>query len=312
MVLHDGARVAQTAVAIGLRSRHFIEGIQILPDAASQWKPIMQAVLHFLGAGHYHYGSKWSLEPARDRELLAIEHTHINASRTTDVFAIDFMRWVTWEDYLRAVSTNAKRNFKKATRLQPDIRLRERTGLGCLRHIGHHLRLRHRLYSRKLMHPRLLKFAIRFAIRNVVLRSRIFTVVACAAGDVIAAFSGIRFGRNTYYMESAASEKNNGVSWFLLLQLIQQAHQRAPTGYFVTGYHRSGAERSLGLEQFRAQCCAVAHETSEMIFTYTPTPRGLENPVAQSGLPPAMRCTSAAARKISLPSERSFSSQDMT
>ncbi|WP_428491965.1 hypothetical protein [Rhodopila sp.] len=271
MILRDGIRVGQTAVAVGLVNRYFVEGIQMFPGTPSRWRSIMQAVLRFLGPGNYRYGSPWSLEPARDRDLLAIGQICIKSSHPIDVFAIDFARWPSWEDYLKAVSSNAKRNAKKAMRTFDDLSFDHRTGLGCLRHAGPHVRLRYGLYTRKRLSPRVLRFATRFTVRVSVLKRRCFSITATGAGEVIAAFGGIRFGSNVYYLESSARKNNNGVSWLMMLRLIKQSYQRAPAGAFVTGYHRHGTPLSPGLEVFRAQCCAVAHPTSEILFSYAAT-----------------------------------------
>ena len=271
MILRDGIRVGQIAVAARLADRYFVEGIQMLPGTPSRWRSMMQAVLRFLGPGNYHYGSPWSLEPARDRDVLTIGKICIRSSQPIDVFAIDFARWASWEDYLKAVSSNAKRNASKAMRTVDDLSFDHRSGLGCLRHAGQHVRLRHGLYTRKRLSPRLLRFVTRFAMRVVVLKRCCFSVTATGAGEVIAAFGGVRFGSNIYYLESGALRQNNGVSWLMMLRLIRQSYQRAPAGAFVTGYHRHGTPLSPGLEAFRAQCCAAAHPTSEILFSYAPT-----------------------------------------
>jgi hypothetical protein len=67
------------------------------------------------------------------------------------------------------------------------------------------------------------------------MRGDAFTAVARAGDSAIAAFAGILFGPNVYYIESASLENNNGVSWFLLLGMLSDAYQRAPRGLFLWG-----------------------------------------------------------------------------
>jgi hypothetical protein len=262
-------KIAQIAIGFGGRCRVFAEGLQILPEFQSLWGHVMGAFLTHLGDGEYRYGSPWSLEPPRESELALISGVSLIATQPITVFAVDFGRWESWDEYVKAISTNARRNANRATKTYNTVSIVRRSSFAAIMHLYPLLVLRKKLFDRKQLEYSWPKLTIRFLLRMVAMREKSFTAIARADGVLSAAFGGIEFGPNTYYLESGAIENNNGLSWFLLLRMLRDAYDRAPLGRFVTGYNLETSDSAdVGLSRFRAQCRAVAHPTSEVVFAY--------------------------------------------
>jgi hypothetical protein len=266
----DLIRVGQVAIGRGLRRNVFAEGFQLLPGHAECWRPAMAAILERLGRGKYVYGSQWSLEQPRQDDLSVIPGVQINDVHVITTHAVVFSQWDSWETYFRAISQNAKRNANRAESTYGDLKIVTREGMDTLRDMQGLLGLQRQLFARKNVAFSMPRQVMRFMLRARVMGSNAFTAIAKADGEAVAAFSGIRAGANTYYMDAGSLKTNNGVSWFLLLRMLREAYMRAPKGCFVTGAYHEGAPVSDGIDFFRRQCRTTGHPTSEVTFSYAP------------------------------------------
>jgi hypothetical protein len=263
-------KIAQIAVGFGHRVRIFAEGLQILPEFQWLWRHVIGAFLMHLGDGDYRYGSPWSLEAPRENELASIPGVSLISSQAITVFSVDFDRWDSWDAYLAAISTNAKRNAKRATKTYTDVSINRRSSFSSMIDIYPLLVLRKNLSDRRRIHFSWSKLTLRFLLRTFAMREKSFTALARGDGVLIAAFGGIEFGPNTYYLESGSIKENNGMSWFLMLRMLRDAYDRAPHGHFVTGFNCETGDNGAdaGLTFFRSQCNATTHPTSEVVFAY--------------------------------------------
>jgi hypothetical protein len=262
-------RIGQAALGIGSVKRVFAEGLEILPEFAHRWSEAMAALLAYFGSGTYHYGSQWSLEQAREDELELIEGVDLTDVHAVTVYAVPFAAWPNWDAYVRDVSSNAKRNAKKAEKAYPNLSIEITTGVSALRAAGHLIHLRRALYNRKDVAFSTVTTAVRFMIRAVLLGRESFTALARVGKKSFAAFGGVTFGANTYYMEGGSLRQNNGVNWFLLMRMLRDAYERSPKGHFVTGPYHENSPVDSGIDFFRHQTRALGYPTSEITFQYT-------------------------------------------
>ncbi|MFC7609926.1 GNAT family N-acetyltransferase [Teichococcus aestuarii] len=221
-------KIGQCAVGISLRRRVFADSLQLLPEEQQLWSEAMQAVLGRLGAGEYHYGSQWSLEAPREADLAAIPGVTVTAVEPITVHAVSFREWSSWEAYLRGLSSNARRNAKRAQEQFADLAVEIRQGRETLRRWPALQALKSMLAERKQLDFRQARHFLRFAMRLMALRQNNFLAVARGGGEDMAAFAGIDFGPNTYFLESGARDTRNGTGWHLMLTMLQRAYGRAP------------------------------------------------------------------------------------
>lgn len=263
-------RIGQAAIGFGPTLRVFAEGLQLLPEHRGFWREAMSALLSHCGAGLYHYGSGWSLEPPRENECAAITGVRVVDTQAITMHAIHFSRWSCWDDYFREVSYNARRNVKKAEKLQERLTIESHRGLRMMRNARHLLSLRRGLYARKAVEFSMLSSAARLLLRATVMREHAFIALARIDGAPVSAFGGITFGDNTYFLDSGSIKEDNGAYWFLMMRVIREAYERAPLGHFVTGPYYHDAPVSAGLDFFRYQCEAQGNPTSKFTFDYRP------------------------------------------
>jgi hypothetical protein len=267
---HHGQRkkIAQAAVGFSLQRRVFAEGLMLLPEHKTLWTAVMKAVLDHFGAGAYHYGSPWSLEQPREQELRGIHGVAVISVLPITVFAIDFSCWSSWEEYSHAVSSNAKRNARRAT--NSGFVVCYNSGMMTLCAAHHLIKLSRQVCRRKNLKFSLINRILRFIARVVAMKGDHFVIVARRSQHVHAVFEGISFGENTYYVDSGSLGDNGGSSWLLTLDMIQRAYERSPNGHFITGFSRSNTEivAREGMDFFRHQCRTYAEGTSEVTFRY--------------------------------------------
>lgn len=270
LLVEDGRRtkIAQCAVGIGRRRRVFADSLQLLPGHAHRWSEVMQAVLRHLGPGAYHYGSQWNLEAPREPLLQALPGVVITQVEPITLDVVDFRQWPHWDGYLREVSSNAKRNAKRARETHPDLAVSLRHGLASLADWGALNGLRAQLSSRKALGLTLRRTLPRFLLRLAALGPRNFIAIARAGENGLAGFSGIDFGANTYFLEAGSGAVNQGASWYLMLGMLERAWRRAPQGAFIMGAQYERQVRDEGLAFSRRQCRVQRLPTSEILFEY--------------------------------------------
>lgn len=261
-------KIAQCAVGIGRKRRVFADSLQILPEYKDLWPEVMRAVLAHLGPGTYHYGSQWNLEAPREEILARLPGVTVRHVEAITLDVVDFRQWPSWEAYFRQISNNAKRNARKARDNYADLSLVMSSGLRSFREWRSLYELKTMLAHRKSISLSKAKSALRFFMRLYALGTRNFTALVQAGGENMAAFSGIDFGANTYFLEAGSRDANNGTSWHLLLGMMARAFERSPTGCFVMGAQYESEPRDEGLAFSRRQVRVQRLPTSEVIFSY--------------------------------------------
>lgn len=262
---NESVKIAQAAIGISPKMRVFTEGLMILPEFATLWQTTMAALLRTLSDGRYHYGSPWSLEPSREATFrdMGLSVTRV---QPVTIYAVDLSRYATWDDYIKSIATNARRNMRKAEKA--NIIITSASGRASLRLAIPLIRLRKELFNRKSVTLSMSRYVMRFVLRILTMRRATFISIARDGERITAAFAGTLFGANTYYLESGAAKDNNGASWLLILTMIRRAYEHDPTGRFVIGFHLDGRPLNDGLTFFRNQCLSQLYTTSEVTFDY--------------------------------------------
>lgn len=267
-------KIGQCAVGRGRSRIIFADTIQLLPAFESFWPECMQALLQYLGPGRYQYGSEWTLAPCRAEEIRGLAGVGNLNARSVDVQAIDFSEWPTFEDYYKSVSTNARRNVKKAAATYDQLVVHEQRSAGVFVDLLPLQLLRYRLFRRKGVRASLAGLVLRSAFRTLATAKYTFSVSLANKSLPIARYLGIEFGRNSYYLESAAGADHPAASSHLLKLMVSRAFEHGEgRGKFVMGpddYRQHGQAAWDGLVRSRKQWKATPHPTSVVSFVYAP------------------------------------------
>ncbi|HEX8325824.1 MAG TPA: GNAT family N-acetyltransferase [Tepidisphaeraceae bacterium] len=269
-------KIGQCAVGVGRHRSVFSDSLQLLPAFADRWPVAMSALLQKMGPARYVYGSEWSLEPSRETELARMSRVVVNEIKPTNVQAIDLRRWPTFGDYLRDVSTNIRRNVKKAEKSYASLQIVTATGLARLAYVRKSIALRRTLFERKGVRRSTVGMVLRSTARLVSLRRYSRSAYLLADGAPLASYVGVHFGSTYAYLEGASDPAGRGTAWYLLMAMIERAFADSNGhGRFVMGSDdgtQAGVEAWEGLRRSREQCCATAFPTSVVQFTYGATP----------------------------------------
>jgi hypothetical protein len=265
----SGDKVGQCAVTVGQKLSVFIDGLQLLPEYRALWTPAMAALLDELGSGRYRYGSQWSIEPPREQRLLGLQEIVIEVIQKITVQAVDFTRWGSWDEYFRQISANARRNAKRASAQNPTLCVRVRRGISTLIDTADLTRLQHVMASRKNLGKSRWNNIARFIFRTVAMQKYTITALVMVGGHAMAAYSGIEFGQNTYYLTGGSEANSGGAAWHLMLTMIRQAYDRTQgSGKFLMGSDQEGAQGWANLAWSREQCRVTNFPTSIVTFMY--------------------------------------------
>jgi hypothetical protein len=265
-------KIGQCAVGVGSVISAFLGELQLLSRYAGFWTRAMTALLGHLGPGHYSYGSTESIEKSRECDLKEISAVTIESVRPLVVHAVDFSRWPTWKDYWQAISSNSRRNVRRAELLIPDLSIAIRQGRQAALHIPTLLSLRAAMYRRK----RLAFGSWRAGLSGLGLvlgcPQYVFTAVVSGQKRALAAIFAVEFGSHVYYRNGGSHPDNGGAAWYLTLSMLRRTYERNPsTAKFVMGYVDYATHDENvggGLLRFRRSCRVSDYPTSIVCFSY--------------------------------------------
>ena len=266
-------RIGLCAVIQSAKEVTFYENIQILPQYIDRWVLALTAVLERFGAGEYRYGGTWSLEEPREQLLGQIPGVTINWVRPIIVQGVDFAHWPTWDAYWRQISNNSRRDFARAQKTYPDLKIEIHRGLEALKDCLALTQERSATYRRKGL-PFHSWRELASCVAGVLFSpENTFMALAVAGGRIRAIFQGFELADKTYYISGAAGTGANGAGWFLQLSLVKDAYDRRPDGKFVLGYVDYAIHNEAvggGLLRSRRAIRASDWPTSEVQFSYRP------------------------------------------
>lgn len=273
IVLRDAGspvKIGQCAVGMNGGVRTFADALQLLPEYRHLWPQAMQSVLQVTGPGRYRYGSDWNMEPSRADELAGLDGVELRKVHPVDILAVDFTDWDSWDAYYRQVSTNAKRNVKKAKKSYGDIRISDRQGLAIYQDLLPLQYARFTMFRRKSVASNCLSLIMRSSVRVAATSAYSTSARMTAEGDVIARYLGIDFGQTSFFLEAASGQAASGASSYLLKAMIERAFLRTQgKGAFVFGpddHRQQGQPAWEGLVRSRLQWKAKPHPTAIICF----------------------------------------------
>jgi hypothetical protein len=193
-------------------------------------------------------------------------------SRPLAVEVVELGRWLSWEDYAKAVSKNIARNVRKASAHSKGLAVSARNGLRSLSHIPLLLPLRKSMYARKSISFSGTRGFGNYLLRVLSLRRNVATHVAWSGRTPVAAIGTVAFGANLYYTDGASSRALPGAGWVLLMRVLEEHWRAMPTGRFMLGYTDLTGDfpkgRWVSPVRYRQDCRVSAIKTSVVVFDY--------------------------------------------
>jgi hypothetical protein len=266
-------KIAQCAIGVGRHWRVFADSLQIDPQDHARWAEVMTAVVEHCGPGRYVYGSEWSLEPSRELALLGVRDVSLLEVYRTNLQVVDFRDWPAWENYYRSLSKNVRRNVAKSEKASPSSPIL--TGGGLKIALRLHA-IRYATYRRKSLSKGFGMRVIRSLLRSAALKGFYEFAIVRSHRITLAAYGGVRFGANTFFLEGGSAASNQGASWRLLTWVMERAWRDSEgQGVFVLGSDdgsQAGSKAWEGLARSRTACRAKPLPISIIRFSFQPNP----------------------------------------
>lgn len=270
--IYDGCmdlKIGQCVIGVHDELKIFSDSLQLLPEFRHHWAEIMTELLTRLGPGRYRYGSMWNIESPRKATLGEISGVTVDETEDLAIQAVDFAKWHNWDDYERAVSNNARRSAKRALKASPAPSIKIRRGLSTLFDVITVTRLHCHTASRKDMTSPPLWVLLRNVFRTIAMRKHAVTAIVSSGNCPMAAYAGVEFGQNTYYLLGGSRADNGGAAWLLMLTMIRRAYDRTGgTGKFMMGAVRACEPGWENLSRSREQCRVNEFASSTLAFSY--------------------------------------------
>jgi hypothetical protein len=232
----------------------------------------MAAVVEHCGPGCYVYGSDWSLEPSREAALAGMKDVSLLGIYKTNLQVVDFRDWPSWENYYRGLSMNVRRNVVKSEKTTPASAVLIDFGLKNALLL---YAVRYETYRRKSLSKGFSVRLVRSILRSAALSAFYEIGVVRSNKTTMAAYGGVRFGSNTFFLEGGSAAVNHGASWRLLVCIMERAWRASKgQGVFVLGSDdgsQAGSKAWEGLARSRKACRAKAVPISVVRFSFQPT-----------------------------------------
>jgi hypothetical protein len=231
-------KVGQCAVAIGRGRVRFIDRLHLLPEYSSLWEGCLRAVVEQCGPALYEYGSGWNRENhgPTSLEVPGFE-TRLSEGRFFHIDFVDFSRWGSFAAYRQDVSENIRRDYKKA--VAAGARLETYRGLAAVPQVPLLVRLRRVVMERNDEPFSLLPDLGRHALKLLCIGDIAFISTAWVDRRCQAAFFGVRFGGDMYYLAGGTEAQSTGCGSFLFLTLIEQGFESGPNWKLYLGQQRA-------------------------------------------------------------------------
>lgn len=234
---HDNGtahRIGQCAVAVSARRIRLMDRIHLLPAWADQWERCVALVVERCGSGVYEYGSLWNAEDRRapDGQVGSWVSRTLPGPRFL-IDRVDFARWSDFAHYRDEVSENIRRDYRKAVAASAIVESRQ--GLAALRDVITLCRLRRQVMQRNGERFSLVVDIAKHVLKILCIGKLAFIATVRAEGHRPAAFFGVRFGDDIYYLAGGTKKNANGYGSFLFLTLIEEWFATHPAGKLYLG-----------------------------------------------------------------------------
>jgi Acetyltransferase (GNAT) domain len=245
-------KVGQCAVLVKRGRVTFLDRICLKPAREHLWDECFRLATERFRAEICQYGSHWNQEP---RFEISASRDGVAESILEDQFHIDLIDlsdWPNFEAYLRGVSENVRRDYRKAKCIEAKVETRQ--GLAAVRDVFALVRLRAEVMRKNSLRASLLKdYFIHVAKLAILGRSGFITTLRMN-DKCYSAFFGIEFGSNLYYISGGTTNNHHGFGSYLFLSLIEKWFAEHPSGKFVMGFcsgHRDESTYSSGALLYR-------------------------------------------------------------
>jgi hypothetical protein len=230
-------KIAQCAVAVSRGHVRFLDRLHVLPQCQSLWEGCLRLVVERCGAATYEYGSGWNRE---DRRAPGFEAPGLETRPASDrpflIDLVDFSRWGSFAAYRRDVSENIRRDYKKAA--AAGARFETRAGLAAAPHVPLLVRLRRMVMQRNREPYSLLPDLGTHVMKLLCIGEMAFLSTAWADDRCQAAFFGVRFGGDVYYLAGGTEANSSGCGSYLFLTLIERGFVNGPNWKLFLGRQR--------------------------------------------------------------------------
>jgi hypothetical protein len=230
-------KVAQCAVALGRGRVRFVDRLHLLPEYESLWDACLQRVVERCGPARYEYGSGWNRE---DRRSPAVAPPGLTArqaeGRPFRIDRVDFSRWGCFAAYYRDVSENIRRDYKKAAAL--GARIETRSGLAAVADVPVLVGLRRIVMQRNAEPFSYVPDLGTHVLKLLCIGDMAFISTAWVADRCHAAFFGVQFGGDVYYLAGGTEAGGSGCGSFLFLTLIERGFASGPNWKLYLGQQR--------------------------------------------------------------------------
>ena len=235
-VTEDGEtrKIGQCAVAMAGRRVRFMDRLHLLGAWADQWDQCVQLLVEQCGAGVYEYGSLWNSESRRLPDGPVGRWTSQTLpGKPFLVDRVDFARCPTFDQYRAGVSENIRRDYRKAVAASAIVETRE--GWAALRDVITLVRLRGEVMRRNQEPFSFTADLARHVLKILCMGPSAFIATVRAEGRRPAAFFGVRFGGDIYYLAGGTEKTSNGYGSYLFLTLIEKWFAAHPDGRLFLG-----------------------------------------------------------------------------
>lgn len=257
-----------------VRSRNNIhtlrERLLLFPGQEAWWTSALSAVLEHIGTGTYRYGPSNSVSPGRAAELVLIPGVSIIDAKPYAVQAVDFSRYVSWNEYLHDLKPGIRNECRRAENRHA-LELVATSGRGIWRAIGRFALQLHRQPHRKGRRLAELRQVLSLVLSTATLRTSAMMFTATSGSEALATQYHVDFGSDRYYAAGAAAHMQPSPAWWLTIQAFKDAWERNPNGRVILGSfypHLHDGKTGQGLLDFRRRCRATSFESEMLEFRF--------------------------------------------
>ncbi len=227
-------KIGQCAVAIARGRVRFLDRLHLEPDFVESWEHCIHLVIEQCGAATYVYGSPWNPEERRPPSG-AVGDLVPRPLRETAflVDRVDFRRWASFDAYRRDVSENIRRDYRKAVEASATVETRH--GLAAIRDLATLVRLRRQVMDRNGERFSAALDVARHFLKLACIGDLAFIATVRGEGRCHAAFFGVQFGDDVYYLSGGTAKNSQGYGSYLFLTLIEGWFAAHPHGKLYLG-----------------------------------------------------------------------------
>ncbi|PWC35995.1 hypothetical protein TSO352_12480 [Azospirillum sp. TSO35-2] len=229
-------KIGQCALAIRGAKRIFLDSLILAPGCKDFWHDCFALAIATAGPGHYRYGSNWTVETDYPGKILAIPGVVPTGDVGGYQDVVDFRRWASFEEYVKGVSANIRRNVAAVEKMSEPPRIEEYRGLAIFRAMHHLSLLRRAVLAKRGVRINLVTDYLARAVKIVIFRRYARMTLLRHGGKVHSVFYGIAYGPTLHYNAGATLPEINGLGPYMFIHLIRRWFGEHPDGRLLMGF----------------------------------------------------------------------------